>query len=174
MAIGSQPKKHQENPSTLPFFTMMVSSWRFPAVTLLLLAGPVASFMVVGPSQQRQQRHRSIPITRTSSEDRRSHLITVVAASPTDESPAGETEEAPPAVENTNDGDEEVVEEEPEDPEVTALKAEIGALEAELKILRGTLSHTEEVADEYSKTGYARKVAEMENVRRARKVRMIL
>lgn len=73
------------------------------------------------------------------------------------------------AEEGEDDADEK--EEEPqEDPEITALKEEIAALEATLKTKRSTLSYTQDQAEEYSKGGYARKVAEMENMRRARSV----
>jgi hypothetical protein len=73
------------------------------------------------------------------------------------------------AGEGEDDADEK--EEEPqEDPEITALKEEIAALEATLKTKRSTLSYTQDQSEEYSKGGYARKVAEMENMRRARSV----
>jgi len=66
---------------------------------------------------------------------------------------------------------EETVEEEvPEDPELTALKQEIANLESELKAKQSTLSYTQSQVDEYSKGGYARKVAEMETMRRVRSV----
>ena len=63
-------------------------------------------------------------------------------------------------------------EEEPkEDPEMVALKAEIAKLEADVKVARRKAADTSDRAEEYTKTGYARKVAEMENMRRARSVR---
>lgn len=55
-----------------------------------------------------------------------------------------------------------------EDPEVTALKEEIANLESELKSKKSNLQYQLDQAEEYSKTGYARSVAEMENMRRAR------
>ena len=58
----------------------------------------------------------------------------------------------------------------PEDPEVTALKEEIANLESELKSKKANLSYQLDQAEEYSKAGYARTVAEMENMRRARSV----
>eukprot|EP00977_Amphora_coffeiformis_P019629 scaffold7349_cov173-Amphora_coffeaeformis.AAC.110 len=64
---------------------------------------------------------------------------------------------------------EEAVEEEPaEDPELLAIKEEIAKLESTLKEKRRELAYTSDKAEEYSKSGYARKVAEMENMRRAR------
>jgi molecular chaperone GrpE (heat shock protein) len=64
---------------------------------------------------------------------------------------------------------EEEKEKEPED-EVTILKKEIASLEATLKSKRNTVQYTKDTAEEYSKAGYARKVAEMENMRRVRSV----
>jgi ATP-dependent protease HslVU (ClpYQ) ATPase subunit len=61
-------------------------------------------------------------------------------------------------------------EEEKEDPEITAIKDEIAELESTLKSKRTTLAYTKDSADEYTKAGYARKVAEMENMRRVRSV----
>jgi len=49
-----------------------------------------------------------------------------------------------------------------------ALKEEIAELEDALKSKRRQLRETQDTADRYTKTGYARKVAEMENMRRAR------
>lgn len=57
-----------------------------------------------------------------------------------------------------------------EDPEVVALKEEISKLEAELKSKKSSLSYVVEQVEEYSKSGYARQVAEMENMRRVRSV----
>jgi len=49
-----------------------------------------------------------------------------------------------------------------------ALKEEIAKLESTLKSKKGTLSYSQDQVEEYSKGGYARKVAEMENMRRVR------
>jgi hypothetical protein len=57
-----------------------------------------------------------------------------------------------------------------EDIELAALKEEIKELESTLKSKRTNLSYTQESAEEYTKSGYARKVAEMENMRRLRSV----
>ena len=85
--------------------------------------------------------------------------------------------EADEEAEATSDGEEDAAadeaaeeEEEPEDPEVTALKEEIAELETTLKSKISSLRYTQEQAEEYSKPGYARKVAEMENMRRTRNV----
>jgi len=80
-------------------------------------------------------------------------------------------EEQPDAPEPSDqiEPDESEAEEQPEeDPEVAALKKEIEELEGSLKYKKSTLSYTKDQAEEYSKAGYARKVAEMENMRRKR------
>ena len=64
------------------------------------------------------------------------------------------------AAEDGEDDDEEEKEPE-EDPEVTAIKKEIAELETTLKSKKSTLSYTLDQAEEYTKAGYARKVAEM-------------
>ena len=66
--------------------------------------------------------------------------------------------------------EEEPQEEPQEDPELVALKEEIASLESALKAKRTEVSKMQDLADDYSQAGYARKVAEMENMRRARSV----
>ncbi|KAL3802297.1 hypothetical protein ACHAWO_002145 [Cyclotella atomus] len=61
---------------------------------------------------------------------------------------------------------------EPEDPEITALKSQIAALETDVKSKRSSLSSIQELADRYSKEGYARQVALMENNKRIRGANM--
>ena len=60
-----------------------------------------------------------------------------------------------------------------EDPEITALKEEIASLETELKMVRRKVADVSDRADDFTQPGYARKVAEMENMRRARSVRLL-
>ncbi|KAG7343014.1 GrpE-domain containing protein [Nitzschia inconspicua] len=55
-----------------------------------------------------------------------------------------------------------------ENPEVTALKEEIAKLESTLAEEKSKLEAALEECEEYSKTGYARKVADMENMKRVR------
>ena len=62
----------------------------------------------------------------------------------------------------------------PEDPEVTALKESIAALEATLADKKSKLQYELEQCEEYSKSGYARKVADMENMKRVRSVSSII
>ena len=58
-----------------------------------------------------------------------------------------------------------------EDPELTALKEAIATAEMALKAARRQRADVGDRADDFTATGYARKVAEMENMRRARSVR---
>lgn len=81
-----------------------------------------------------------------------------------DEQASGEEEASAEDADEAESEEEEVQ----EDPEITALKEEIAELESSLKSKRGTLSYTQDQVDNYSKAGYARKVAEMENMRRIR------
>ncbi len=53
-----------------------------------------------------------------------------------------------------------------EDPEITAMKNEIAQLESSLKQKNRDLNNLERLAEDYTKAGYARKVAEMESFRR--------
>jgi hypothetical protein len=67
---------------------------------------------------------------------------------------------------------EEEVEESKEKDELAALKTEIGDLEATLKSLRSSFAWTTDKADDFSKAGFARKVAELESMRRTSQVRL--
>jgi len=58
--------------------------------------------------------------------------------------------------------------------DVTALKKEIELLEQDLKAKKSSLMYSQNQVEEYSKAGYARAVAEMENMRRVRVVRFFL
>lgn len=60
----------------------------------------------------------------------------------------------------------------PEDPEIVALKEEIANQESLLKAKRSELSRLQEDADKYSSSGYARRVAQMEDMKRIRLVRI--
>ncbi len=57
-----------------------------------------------------------------------------------------------------------------ENAEVTAIKEEIAKLEEQLKQKHREIITVKDMAEEFSKVGYARKVAEMENMRRFRSV----
>lgn len=80
-------------------------------------------------------------------------------------------EEAPEEiVDESAEATEEEAEDEgpPEDPEVTALKESIAELEATLADKKSKIQYELERCEEYSKSGYARKVADMENMKRVR------
>jgi hypothetical protein len=61
-----------------------------------------------------------------------------------------------------------------EDPAITSLKEEIAKLELDVRSSRRQLANINDEAEEFTKTGYARKVAEMENMRRARSVSTLI
>lgn len=98
---------------------------------------------------------------------------------PSDEPPSASSSEATTDEETPQEApikaseDESIEEEEKEDPEMVALKAEITELETTLKAARTKLAYTSDKADDYSKAGYARKVAEMESLRRNSQVRIV-
>lgn len=101
------------------------------------------------------------------------------AAAP-DEEPAAEepvaeaaASEEPAAAEEPAATEEEEPEEPPEDPEIVALKEEIANQESALKGRQATLERLQEDVDKYSKAGYARRVAQMEDMKRIRLVRTV-
>lgn len=57
-----------------------------------------------------------------------------------------------------------------EDSTLSSLKDEISSVEAQVRTTRRKAADVSDRADDYSKAGYARKVAELENMRRARSV----
>lgn len=59
-----------------------------------------------------------------------------------------------------------------EDPEITALKEQIAKLESEVNAKKSSLSAIQEMADIYTKEGYARQVAHVENNKRMRRGNM--
>ena len=81
-----------------------------------------------------------------------------------------EEEEAPEEIADDSTIEAEEDEGPPEDPEVTALKESIAELEAALADKKSKLQYELERCEEYSKSGYARKVADMENMKRVRSV----
>jgi hypothetical protein len=97
------------------------------------------------------------------------------AAEEKEEEPVSERVEEPSAVVEEETGPPDVAAEEPvaqvEDPAVAALKQEIADMESAVKAKTRQLTVAQEQAERYTKTGYARRVAEVENTRRVRKVR---
>lgn len=86
-----------------------------------------------------------------------------VTAESNDDSSSDIDEEEEQAEEATDD-----VKEEEVDPEVKALKDEISQMESTLKQKNRDLTKLQNLADDYSEGGYARKVAEMEGYRRSK------
>jgi flagellar motility protein MotE (MotC chaperone) len=129
------------------------------AISALLLTVSICDAFVV-PSQS-----ISFVVSRKS--------VGLYAAAEGEQQPESETKE-PVFAETTSDKDQEEDEEtEPED-EVTFLKQEIADLETILKAKQLLVEYHQEKVEQYSKDGYARKVAEMETMRRSRAVRVCL
>jgi len=86
-----------------------------------------------------------------------------------------ESEDAEEKAEAEKEADEKEEEEEEEEVEseedaaLRELKEKIAKMEATLNEKKSTLQYTSDKADEFSQAGYARKVAEMENMRRIRR-----
>lgn len=95
------------------------------------------------------------------------------AADAEEESAADASEEEKEAAKEEEEGEEEAPKEEEEkeeeeDPAVTELKAEIKKYESMLWVKKETLKTLEDTANEFTEEGYARRVAEMEGVKRVR------
>ena len=125
------------------------------ALSIILVLASIQSLDAFAPSTSVQHR----PVVQF-----RSFTPTCLFMSEEPAPEGGESEEEAAAVE----------EEVPEDPEIVALKEEISQLESELKSKQATLAYTQDQVEEYSKSGYARKVAEMENMRRVRNVSLCI
>jgi len=109
----------------------------------------------------------SVPTWLSSSAEPQEPTNEDVPSEPMEEQPVeGELVEEP-LMEVT---DEEPQVEQEEDPAMVKLREEIAAHETLLKELRRKIAYAKDEADDYSKAGYARKVAEMENMRRTQKV----
>ena len=79
--------------------------------------------------------------------------------------------------EETSDDDDDVDDDNQpseEDQLITSLKEAIHNSESELKAKKSTLSRIEEDVEKYTKVGYARRVAQMEDMRRIRLVRFVM
>jgi len=165
---------------------MVLNRQRGTVALLLLLAAACEAFttIVVPPSVGR---HQSVTTTaparreffasswtrlQLSSEDSESNEEG--GSNPDPAASAVDDDEVDEENETTDeDEEEEEEEEEQEDPELKALKEEIAQLEQDLKNARRKVADVGDRADDFTKTGYARRVAEMENMRRARSVRVM-
>ncbi len=125
---------------------------------------------------QAQQQHRDVHTIlyaqqEGSTEDEKVEEVQAEAEltddEPKSESEAEEQEEQEEQEEEQEEEEEEKSEPE-EDPEITALKSRISELESALKQKNRDLNNIERLSEEYTKGGYARKVAEMESFRRSR------
>lgn len=117
------------------------------------------AFLVPRQQQKCEQRRSRLTAFAESTEESEN-----VEAEITDDEPKSTSEET----EEETESEGEEVEEPEEDPEVTALKSEITQLESQLKQKNRDLNSLERMAEEYTKGGYARKVAEMESFRRSK------
>jgi molecular chaperone GrpE (heat shock protein) len=102
----------------------------------------------------------SLGFTAASSNQRASSRVVLRNGESADDVPAAE--------ESAEDGSGQEEKEEEEDPEIKALKDEIASMESKLRSKRSEASRIEDDADEYTKTGYYRKCAEMDNFRKRR------
>jgi len=85
-----------------------------------------------------------------------------------EEASKGDDDSVDESASNDNDSTDDEEQEPPANPEVTALKESIAALESTLADKKSKLQYELEKCEEYSKSGYARKVADMENMKRVR------
>ena len=101
---------------------------------------------------------------------------TTLLMSEEDQQQEEEQETTTSSSEDSTDDEKEEEEEEEEEkkpeesPEVTDLKEKIAKLESTVAEKKSSLQYNLEQIEEYSKSGYARKVAEMENMKRVRSV----
>lgn len=82
----------------------------------------------------------------------------------TEEEESAEEEKEEDVAEETEGGEES--EEPEEDPEVVELKENIAKLEVQLRAKRVSLSQVQDEAEQYSREGYARKIADIETERK--------
>ena len=134
----------------------------YSALTLLLTGAAslyVDAFMVTPRNSIAIQRptHGFAPV----------HVVTTTRLHAEEEDDDGKEEAAEEPTAEAFEGEEE---KEKVDPEVEALQKEIHDLESQLSAKKKELALTQEQAERYSQTGYARRVAEVENMRRVRKV----
>lgn len=143
----------------------------FPLLFLVSSFWGEVSLALAPPGHHHQQRtHHRVSQTLVS---KGAVPVQVGKAGPTILYMQGDDESADAVSQDQEQQDDDPVEEtsEPtEDPEVVALKEEIASLESQLKSKKSSLSYALDQVEEYSKAGYARAVAEMENMRRVRSV----
>jgi hypothetical protein len=141
----------------------------------LLFAVTASSAFVVGPassSTSALSRFGVAPVSRTAPV-----LFSQEEGAPAEDDDDAAAPEQPEASSETyTDIDtaapEEPAQEVPEDPAVTTLKEAIANAESDLKGKKSTLDRIQEDAEKYTKSGYARRVAQVEDMKRIRMVRL--
>jgi len=139
--------------------------------TLFLWVTDVQSFSFIGRASNIHSCFVPAPSIRTSSQSTNiypNNLITLCSSQAAGDEQES-VEEVSAETEAVEDEEEEQESIEEVDPEVKALKDEIAELESTLKQKNRDLNQSERMADEYTQSGYARKVAEMEELRKRRK-----
>ena len=147
---------------------MMLSITQSALITLAFLAGAARQSDAFGVSCT-----RTLSTTRFRSSVQKSTPASFVGLRAEDKAEA--TGDAGDDVEASAKGGEEEDEsaapeevEPEEDPEVVAIKESIADLEAKIKAKRNDLASLIDLVETYSKAGYARKVAEMDQIRKMR------
>lgn len=137
---------------------------------LALLGGVIQSDVSMSNAFSLNTRHNAVCHSAVQSEPlslaRTSRRVLYMADA--EDVSAGDNESAEESASDDAESTEEEEEGPPEDPEVTALKESIAELEATLADKKSKLQYELEQCEEYSKSGYARKVADMENMKRVR------
>ena len=157
---------------------------RSTAIFLLLLSSTASAFTVVGRLHAGLSPARFTTVTSTptvmfgkgfAKDKANGDRAPAEEDSAEDSVVAAASEDDAATTNSDTDLDESAVEIEStkEDDQVAALKEEIKNLESELKGKKATLSRIEEDVEKYTKTGYARRVAQMEDMRRIRLVRWV-
>ena len=145
----------------------------YPPSTLLLLlvlatiATVAPAFTIVHQRGVTTLSHRRTFLAQTAAEEENNNNINNNHAE-VEAAAVEKDEEEPTLITPTEASAEEPVVE--EDPAMTALKQEIADLESAVKAKNRQVSVAQEQAERYTQAGYARRVAEVENMRRLRKV----
>ena len=108
---------------------------------------------------------RSFVLYATEDQVEGEEAVEEVEAEITDDEPKSSDDDTEEEDKETDENDEPE-----EDPEVTAIKKEISELESKLKQKNRDLDSLEKLTEQYTRGGYARKVAEMEGFRKSRNV----
>lgn len=150
---------------------------KLPTLVLLSVASSTQGFSFVTNTAVKSATTTSTPFLSQQQYSRSNFVLNAessekVEAELTDDEPkksaADESEES--STDETAEEAEEEEEETEEEKELKALKEEITNLENSLKQKNRDLNNIERMSEEYTKGGYARKVAEMESFRRSKSI----